>query len=53
MVVTRIMPFYWGDTYTEATKPADANQGSVIYVSDGAAGANFQGWDGAGWVPLG
>src|SRR5262245_18978059 len=41
-------------TYTVATRPAAASwPGSIIYVSDGAAGAKFQGSDGAAWVNLG
>jgi hypothetical protein len=44
-------------TYTDTpdTKPAAAaaNAGSIIYVSDGGAGAKFRGSDGTSWVNLG
>lgn len=41
-------------TFTTATKPTAANwTGSIIYVSDGGAGAVFQGSNGAAWVNLG
>lgn len=41
-------------SYTVAGRPsATAFTGQVIYVSDGAAGAKFQGSDGAAWVNLG
>jgi len=41
-------------TYTVATRPdVTLNEGGIIYVSDGAAGAKFQGSDGAAWVNLG
>lgn len=42
-------------TYTVATRPAaaDVTQGTVIHVSDGAAGAKFQGSSGGAWVNLG
>lgn len=41
-------------TYTTATRPAAASHtGSIIYVSDGAAGSKFQGSDGSAWVSLG
>jgi len=42
-------------TYTAATKPAagDVPTGTVIHVSDGGAGAVFQGSTGAAWVNLG
>jgi hypothetical protein len=41
--------------YVTATKPAAASvpPGTVIYVSDGGAGAVFQGSTGAAWVNLG
>lgn len=40
--------------YTVVTRPTAADwEGGVIYVSDGAAGAKFQGSDGANWVNLG
>jgi len=41
--------------YTTATKPAATAvaPGTVIYVSDGGAGAVFQGSTGAAWVNLG
>jgi len=40
--------------YTVATRPAAASApGAVIYVSDGGAGAVFQGSNGASWVNLG
>jgi hypothetical protein len=40
--------------YTEATKPdASAHSGAVIYVSDGASGAKFQGSNGSSWIGLG
>ena len=40
--------------YTTATRPAaSAAPGAIIYVSDGAAGAKFQGSDGTNWVNLG
>lgn len=28
-------------------------RGTLIYVTDAAAGSKFQGWDGAAWVSLG
>lgn len=41
-------------TYTMATLPAAASwTGAIIYVSDGAVGAKFQGSNGAAWVALG
>jgi hypothetical protein len=41
-------------TYTVATRPtASSYEGSIIYVSDGGAGAVFQGSDGSSWVNLG
>jgi len=41
-------------SYTVATRPdATLNEGAVIYVSDAAAGAIFQGSNGAAWVNLG
>lgn len=41
-------------TYTVATRPAAADwPGAIIYVSDGGAGAVFQGSNGAAWVNLG
>lgn len=41
-------------SYTTAERPdATAYEGSIIYVSDGAAGSRFQGSDGASWVSLG
>lgn len=40
--------------YTVATRPAAADwPGGIIYVSDAAAGAKYQGSDGAAWVNLG
>lgn len=39
-------------SYTVATRPAGVT-GAIIYVSDGGAGAVFQGWNGAAWVNLG
>lgn len=40
--------------YTVATRPTASDwEGAIIYVSDGAAGAKFQGSDGASWVNLG
>lgn len=38
--------------YTVATRPSSPD-GTVIYVSDGAAGARFQGRHGGAWVNLG
>ena len=44
-----ILPFY-----TVATIPlATEHKGAVIFVSDAASGANFQGSDGTDWVNLG
>lgn len=42
-------------TYTTATKPAatSVGPGTIIFVSDGGAGANFQGSDGTNWKNLG
>src|SRR5262245_55514235 len=41
-------------TFTVATRPtASSWTGSIIYVSDGGAGAVFQGSNGAAWVNLG
>jgi hypothetical protein len=42
-------------TYTLATRPAATTvpAGTIIYVSDGGAGAVFQGSTGAAWVNLG
>ncbi len=41
-------------TFTVATRPAAASwAGGVIYVSDGGAGAVFQGSNGTAWVNLG
>lgn len=40
--------------YTVATRPTlGASERLVIAVSDGAAGAQFQGWNGSAWVNLG
>ena len=39
---------------TVATRPAaSANEGRIIYVSDGGGGAVFQGSNGSAWVNLG
>lgn len=41
-------------TYTVATRPTAASApGAVIFVSDGGAGAVFQGSNGTAWVNLG
>lgn len=42
-------------SYTTATRPvaSSVGAGTLIYVSDGAAGAKFQGSDGTNWVNLG
>lgn len=42
-------------TFTTATKPtaASVGAGAIIFVSDGAAGAKFQGSDGTNWLSLG
>lgn len=40
-------------SYTVATRPAGQAAGTIIFVSDGGAGAVFQGWNGAAWVNLG
>lgn len=42
-------------TFTVATRPSAATvgAGAIIYVSDGAAGAKFQGSDGTTWLNLG
>lgn len=42
-------------TFTTATKPtaASVGAGGIIFVSDGAAGAKFQGSDGTNWLNLG
>lgn len=42
-------------TFTTATKPTAAaiGAGGIIFVSDGAAGAKFQGSDGTNWLNLG
>lgn len=41
-------------TFTVATRPTAASwTGAIIYVSDGGAGAVFQGSNGAAWVNLG
>lgn len=40
--------------YTNATVPAASQHtGKIIFVSDAAAGAKFQGSDGTSWVNLG
>lgn len=39
--------------YKTATRPATVNEGTIIFVSDAAAGSKFQGWDGSSWVSLG
>lgn len=39
-------------TYTVATRPT-ATSGQLIYVSDGAAGARFQGSHANAWINLG
>lgn len=41
------------DTYTVATRPSGVSPGTLIFVSDGGAGAHFQGWTGSAWVNLG
>lgn len=38
---------------TAATMPASPGLGLVVFVRDGGAGAQFQGWNGSGWVSLG
>lgn len=45
----------WLQNYTVATRPTlpAANKGQIIFVTDGGAGAVFQGWTGAAWVNLG
>lgn len=41
-------------TFTVATRPAAASwAGGIIFVSDGGAGAVFQGSNGSTWVNLG
>lgn len=41
-------------TFTVATRPAASSwTGAIIYVSDGGAGAVFQGSNGSAWVNLG
>lgn len=41
-------------TYTIATLPTPAPTATVIvYVSDGAAGQKYRGWNGTLWVNLG
>jgi hypothetical protein len=41
-------------SFTTAGRPAAASwPGGIIFVSDAAAGAKFQGSDGTAWVPLG
>ncbi len=40
-------------TYTVATRPTGLTVPTIIFVSDGGAGAVFQGWNGAAWVNLG
>ena len=42
-------------TFTTATRPAatSKNAGTIIFVSDGAAGSKFQGSDGSSWLGLG
>ena len=44
-----ILPFYITTTIPLAT----AHEGAIIYVSDAASGAKFQGSDGTNWVSLG
>ena len=41
--------------YTTGTLPAASvlNEGEIVYVSDGGAGAVFQGSNGTAWVNLG
>ena len=44
-----VLPFY-----TTATIPnATLHKGAIIFVSDAASGADFQGSDGTSWVNLG
>ena len=42
-------------TFTTATKPAASSVpvGTIIYVSDGGAGAVFQASNGSAWINLG
>lgn len=41
-------------TYTTATLPTASDYpGAIVYVSDGGAGARFQGSHGGAWVNLG
>jgi hypothetical protein len=41
-------------TYTVSTRPTASDwPGAIIYVSDGGAGAVFQGSNGSAWVNLG
>lgn len=42
-------------SYTTSTRPASTNltAGVIIFVSDAAAGSQFQGWNGVSWVSLG
>lgn len=39
--------------YTVATRPTTSPDGAIIYVSDGAAGARFQGRHSGAWINLG
>lgn len=39
--------------YTTATRPSTPIGHPIIFVSDGVAGSQFQGWNGTGWVSLG
>ena len=38
---------------TAATLPANPVPGLIVFVSDGGAGSEFQGWNGSAWVDLG
>jgi hypothetical protein len=47
--------FFRAPSFTTATRPtaAQAGAGAIIFVSDAAAGSNFQGSTGTAWVSLG
>lgn len=40
-------------TFTVASRPAAPAAPCIIFVSDATSGAQFQGWNGTGWVNLG
>lgn len=53
--VVQAINFFRAPTFTTATRPAasQAGAGAIVFISDAAAGSNYQGSTGSAWVSLG